>query len=97
MGFFKRLKKRENRMMLLRLWAVFKIVFHTTLVVTDIISDFVYVIKVDFYNQSLKGFCILFIIVIPLFIYSVTLATIIRKIYIKKRCDIKLCNICLDI
>ena len=71
-------------MMLLRLWAVFKIVFHTTLVVTDIISDFVYVIKVDFYNQSLKGFCILFIIVVPLLVYSVTLASIIRKIYIKR-------------
>ena len=85
MEFFKKLKQRENKIILLRLWAVFKIIFHTSLVVTDIISDFVYVTTVDFYNQSLKGFCILFIIVIPLFIYSVTLATIIRKIYIKKR------------
>lgn len=84
MEFFKKLKLKENKIILQRLWAVFKIIFHTSLVITDIISDLVYVTTVDFYTQTLKGFCILFIIVIPFLIYSITLGAIIKAI-VKRR------------
>ena len=83
--FYNKLNKRENKIILLRLWVVFKIILHTSLVVTDIISDFIYISTVDFYNESLKGFCVFFIILIPLLIYSGTLAYAIREIYKLRR------------
>ena len=46
-----------------------KIILSVFLVLGDIITDLVYAFKVEFYSEELRGWCILFIIILPFLVY----------------------------
>ena len=87
MELYDQLKKRKYRVVLLRCFYAFKVVFHTVFVILDILSDIYYLSTVTFYNMALKGLCILFIFIIPAIIYSLTLIFLVCKVIKLRRFD----------
>ena len=60
--------------------ASLKAIFHIILVSSDIISDILYIIFSDFYNEGIKVAAIFFVLLLPSIVYFAVFAISLYKI-----------------